>query len=222
MSASTLPDAPELIERIKRAMDAAHAEWQAGTKRSDAIKSHVWKLGFDLADECRVPLYPFASSVKATRDEAGEYARDRLERRRGHFWPYPEEHSVLKEFHYDVTWVEFSGEYTGFGADRHDRNTPKHFPAFRRLVLALESELSGGPASGWPRWQVLFDFNKLLCARADLRVMVWPKDKIEEGVTLLESRLQSAAGWDAGSWLLSGWGNDGFEHVAYHSGQRQN
>ena len=225
MSASTLPDAKELIERIKFAMNAAHEEWRSGVKPTDAIKSTVWKLGFELADEYGAHLYPFASSVKATRSEAGEFAKARLEARGAHFWPYGkrgEEHSVLKEFHYDVTWVEFSGEYTDFGADLRDRNTPKHFPAFRRLVLALESELSGGPASGWPRWQVLFDFNKLLGARADLRVMVWPKDRIEEGVTLLESRLQSAEGWDDGSWLLSGWGNDGFEHVAYHNGQRQN
>ena len=88
-------------------------------------------------------------------------------------------------------------------------------------MLALESELSGGPAAHWPRWQVFYDFNKLLCARAELRVMVWPSDKIDEGVGLLESRLRKADGWTDGHWLLSGWGNDGFEHVVYHDGQRQ-
>ena len=72
------------------------------------------------------------------------------------------------------------------------------------------------------RWQVLYDFNKLLCARADLARDGVAKDKIEEGVGLLESRLQDAAGWDEGYWLLSGWGRDGFEHVEYHNGQRQN
>ena len=220
MSTSALPTTPELIARICGAMEDAHAEWKTGVKQTEAIKSHMWKLGFDLADEFAVPLYSFASSVKATRSAAAEYARARLERRGGHFWPYPEEHSVLKEFHYDVTWAEFDGEYAGF--DMHnDHEVPEHFPRFKRIVMALESELSGGRAAHRPRWQVLYDFHKLLCARADLRVMVWPKDKIEEGVSLLESRLYEADGWDDGYWLLSGWGRDGFEHVEYHNGQRQ-
>ena len=150
MTANELPPTPVLIERIQRALDGAHEAWKAGVKGTDALKSHVWKLGFDLADECGVHMYPFASSVKATRSDAGDYAQRRLEERGAYFWPYPEEHSVLKEFHYDVTWAEFDGEYTDFGDDRHDRNTPRHFPAFKRLVLALESELSGGPAHKWP------------------------------------------------------------------------
>lgn len=221
MTASGLPDAPVLIERIKGAMDLAHQEWQAGVKQTNAIKFQVWELGFELALEYRAHLYPFVSSVKATRADTGSLAKDRLEARGAHFWPYPEEHSVLKEFYYDVTWVEFDGEYAGFDKD-DDTEVAVHFPHFNRTVLALESELSGGPAAHRPRWQVLFDFNKLLSARADLRVMVWPKDKIEEGVGLLESRLVEADGWDDGYWLLSGWGRDGFEHVEYHNGERQN
>lgn len=217
-----LPPPPDLIAHLTRAMDTAHEDWQSGIKQTDAIKSAVWKLGFDLADQSGAHLYPFVSSVKKTRNGATDYARRRLEERGAHFWPYPEEHSVLKEFHYDVTWVEFAGEYVDMGDGRTDRLTPTHVPVFKRLVLALESELSGGPASGWPRWQVLFDFHKLLCSRADLRVMVWPRDKIDEGVTLLESRIKDANGWDDGYWLLSGWGRDGFEHVEYHNGERQN
>ena len=222
MTVTVLPPTPELIERLKSAMGEAHEEWQAGVKQTDALKSQLWKLGFELADECGGHLYPFASSVKATRSDAGDYAQKRLERRGAYFWRYPEEHSVLKEFNYDVTWAEFGGEYTDFGDDLNDRLTPEHFPPFKRLVLALESELSGGPAASWPRWQVLFDFNKLLCARAELRAMVWPRDKIEEGVGLLESRLREADGWIDGYWLLSGWGRDGFEHVVYDNGERQN
>lgn len=89
-------------------------------------------------------------------------------------------------------------------------------------MLALESEIADGPKgpTGIPGL-VLYDFNKLLCARADVRVMVWPRDKIEDG-SLLESRLKDANGWDDGYWLLSGWGRDGFEHVEYHNGKRQN
>ena len=43
---------------------------------------------------------------------------------------------------------------------------PNGWQSFERPVLALESELAPR------RWDVLTDFNKLLCARADLRVMV--------------------------------------------------
>ena len=221
MTAKELPSTPELIERVKHAMDCAHEDWKAGIKATDAMKSRMWKLGFELADAHGVHIYPFASSAKATRSDAGDYARERLEERGAHFWPYPEEHSVLKEFSYDVTWAEFDGEYTDFD-NQNDCDVPEHIPAFKRLVLALESELSGGPAAHRPRWQVLFDFNKLLCARAELRVMVWPSDKIEEGVGLLESRLRKADGWTDGHWLISGWGKGGFEHIVYDNGQRQN
>ena len=222
MATLAVPDPAELIKLVRDAMDEAHACQDAwGITR--ALKWHVWNLGFEYP--CVYPIRSFYRRGEKGHEEfrrADEQAQKRLRERGAHFWPRGEEHSTLKEFQYDVTWAEFDGEYTDMGDDRTDRQTPGHVPSFKRLVLALESELSGGPAAGWPRWQVLFDFNKLLCVRADLRVMVWPKDKIEEGVGLLESRLQDAAGWDEGYWLLSGWGRDGFEHVEYHNGQRQN
>ena len=222
MTTTAIPPTPELIERIQRAMDCAHEDWKVGVKATDAVKSRVWTLGFEFAR-----VYPSRSFYRRTERaheefrQAEAYAEKRLNERGASFWPRGEEHSTLKEFHYDVTWAEFDGEYTDFD-NRNDRQAPEHIPAFKRLVLALESELSGGPAANRPRWQVLFDFNKLLCARADLRVMVWPSDKIDEGVRLLESRLREADGWTDGHWLISGWGKDGFEHVDYHNGQRQN
>ena len=45
--------------------------------------------------------------------------------------------------------------------------------------------------------------------------MVWDSDAIEDGFELLEPRLREAVGVDEGWWLLSGWGNDGFEHRVY-------
>ena len=221
MTGSALPETSELLGLIRSALDDAHdCERTWGLTRS--VKWHVWKLGFDYAG-----VYPIRSFYRRGKkgqqefDQAEAYAERRLHERGVHFWPRGEEHSTLKEFQYDVSWAAFDGEYTGFGDDNQDLRTPAHVPPFKRLVLALESELSGGPAAAWPRWQVLFDFNKLLCARADLRVLVWPRDKIAEGSELLESRLRGAAGWGDGYWLLSGWGRDGFEHIEYHNGHRQ-
>ncbi|MCY4640063.1 MAG: hypothetical protein OXC94_06955 [Chloroflexi bacterium] len=73
-------------------------------------------------------------------------------------------------------------------------------PPFERLVLALDSELVPR------RRDVLTDFNKLLCARADLRVMVWDRDPLEDGFELLEPRLRETVGAGEGWWLLSAWG----------------
>lgn len=218
MATKEIPETPELIGLVRGALDDAHRcrkDW--GDTR--AIKSHVWKLGFDYTY-----VYPVRSFYRrgdrghAEFEQAEALAQQRLAERGAQFWPRGEEHSVLKEFHYDVTWVEFDGEYTGF--DMHnDAEVPQHFPRFKRTLLALESELSGGIAARRPRWQVLYDFHKLLCARAELRVMVWPKDKIEEGVELLESRLVQADGWDDGYWLLCGWGRAGIDYVEYHNGE---
>lgn len=203
MTTSSLPETPELIGRVKRAMVRAHVDWEASGKATRALKSRLWMLGFDLADECGVTLYPFANGLS---DQPGEdYARRHLEERGAHFWGRTEEHSVLREFTYDVAWAEFDGEY----------DSDARVPAFRRLVLALESELQN-------EWEVLFDFHKLLSARADLRVMVWNLHRIDDGFDLLDSRLRQADAWDDGYWLLSGWGREGFEHVEYHNGERQN
>lgn len=221
-----LPKTSEVIGLVKSAMDKAHEECQAGVKPTDALKSQVWKLGFDFEH-----VYPARSfyrrgdQAKKEATEAEAYAGKRLKERGAQYWGRTtgngaEEHSTIKEFNYDVTWTKYDGDYTRFDLN-DDVRTPQHVPSFNRLLLALECELSGGPAAHRPRWQVLFDFNKLLCSRADLRVMVWPKDEIEEGVGLLDSRLRQADGWDDGYWLISGWGRDGFEHVEYHNGERQ-
>ncbi|MYE33089.1 MAG: hypothetical protein F4X80_10675 [Chloroflexi bacterium] len=203
MAVSALREAPDLIERVKCAMVRAHEDWETNGRATRSLKSHLWMLGFELADECGVPLYPFANGLSA---QAGEdHARRRLEERGAHFWGRTEEHSVLREFTYDVAWAELDDEY----------ESDARVPGFRRLVLALESELQN-------EWEVLFDFHKLLSARADLRVMVWDLNRLDNGFDLLDARLRQADGWDDGYWLLSGWGRDGFEHVDYHDGKRQN
>ena len=202
METHTLLPANELAARVRTAMDATEWSPRRGD-RTRRLKEGVWKLGFDLASECGVALYPFAGKLGA--DLAG-YARGRLAERSAHFWPYPEEHSTLKEWAYDVAWATFGGEYTAFA---NDRDTAGRVPPFQRLVLALESELAPR------RWDVLTDLNKLLCARADLRVMVWDRDALGDGFELVEPRLRTAAGADAGWWLLSGWGKGGFEHRVY-------
>ena len=51
--------------------------------------------------------------------------------------------------------------------------------------------------------------------------MVWSTEAIAAGFDLLDARLRAGKGWDAGYWLLSGWGRDGFEHVEYHNGQKR-
>ena len=221
MTPQPLPDTPTLIERVKGAMRDAHAEWKAaeergesglGDKATQALVRRVWELGFD--HPC---VYPRAT---ASWSGAKKFARERLREREGaHFWSRDRdrEHSTLKEWLYDVAWVEFGGEYAFLKKDRH---TADHVPNFKRLVLALESELN----SRWPRWHVLTDFNKLLAARAELRVMVWnhrPR-AFPDGFALLEPRLRKANGANEGWWLLSPWSDDdGFsEHRVYHDGKR--
>ncbi len=203
MEMHALPSASELSDRVRAAIDAT--EWFPRPRdRTRQLKQRVWQLGFDLASEYGVALYPFA----AVGPDLADYARGRLEERLAHFWPYPEEQSTLKEWVYDVAWATFGGEYAAYSDDRH---TAERAPVFERLVLALESELN----PNWPRWHVLTDFNKLLCARADLRVMVWDGDALDDGFELLEPRLPEAVGADEGWWLLSAWRSNGFEHRVY-------
>ncbi len=157
--AHALPSARELADRVTTALDAT--EWSPRRRdRTRHLKQRVWELGFDVASECGVALYPFAGLG----NDLADYAGGRLEQRSAHFYPHPQEHSTVKEWAYDVAWATFGGEYTAYSDDRH---TAEQVPFFDRLVLALESELEPR------RWDVLTDLNKLLCARADLRVMVW-------------------------------------------------
>ena len=108
------------------------------------------------------------------------------------------------EFQYDLAWLEYRQEH--LAVDR--------VPELKRVVLALESEIGG--AEG-----VFYDFNKLLGARAELRVMVWDIAQLHDGFDKLESRLHAAEASDQGYWLPSCWGwNTGFEHRVYHDGQR--
>ena len=202
MTTHALPSGRELADRVGTAIDATGWSPRRGD-RTRRLKQRVWELGFDLASECGVALYPFAGKLG---HDLADDARGRLEARSAHFWPYPEEHSTLTEWAYDVAWATFGGEYTAYS---DDRDTAERVPSFERLVLALESELAPR------RWDVLTDLNKLLCARADLRVMVWDRDALEDGFELVEPRLRAAAGADEGWWLLSGWGKGGFEHRVY-------
>ena len=201
METHQLPSTRELAERVTSAMNATEWSPRLGD-RTRKLKQRVWKLGFDIASECGAALYPFAGLGS----DLAEYARARLDERSAHFWPKHQEHSTLKEWAYDVSWAKFGGEYTDYSDDRH---TGERVPYFERLVLALESELTPR------RWDVLTDFHKLLSARADLRVMVWDGDAIDDGFELLEPRLLEAVGADEGRWLLSAWRSNGFEHRVY-------
>ena len=88
-------------------------------------------------------------------------------------------------------------------------------PASKRLVLTLESEFGG-------EWEVLLDFHAQLCARAELRVMVWDADRVRDARTTLEDRLRQAAGAEDGYWLLSGWSTNSFDHAAYEDTTKLN
>ena len=190
-----LPTTPELIERLTAAMDGAHREWAAAASPSAtigtrALKRHIWEIAFD---------YP---RVYATANELGDgaeaFVAKKLAARSASVTAANVRHSPLGEFQYDVAWVELDDEYRSEAVS----------PTFRRLVLALESEFG-------PERAVLFDYHKLLCARADLRVMVWDADRFRNGRPILEDRLGQAEGADDGYWLLSGWGADGFRHACY-------
>ena len=238
MTPRALPPAPALVERLQAAMAAAHEDWRAGgaredSRRSVAVVSQAWRLGFAIASESGVALYPIRglSRYRRNREDTERSERDagrRLGERGARFWGRAgdnnfHEHSTLKEWLYDVAWVEFDREY---GFDGEGRKVEDHsergVPAFGRLVLALESELANGPMGPeWPMWHVLYDFHKLLAARAELRVLVWPLDKAEDGFDLLEPRLRAADGWDEGWWMLSGWAADGFRHRVYGDGERR-
>ena len=212
MKGTLEPETMYLVGRLQAAMAAAHEDWRAGGKQTWSLKWHMWKLGFDLG----VPnLYPVARGLGR---DAAEYAERALAARGARFWPHPEEHSTLKEWLYDVAWLEFDREYGFDGEGRAVEDfSERGIPSFQRLVLALESEL----ANRWPMWHVLTDFHKLLAARAELRVLVWPLDKVEDGFDLLEPRLRAADGWDEGWWMLSGWAADGFRHRVYGDGERR-
>ena len=189
-----LPATRELVERLKAALDEAHRDWAGTSPRSagigtQALKRRIWEMGFEFPR-----VYPTASKLGRG---AAALARSRLAARSATYWGPREEHSTLKEFQYDVAWVEYDAEYTGNGA-----------PAFKRLVLALESEFGG-------KWEVLLDFHKLLCARAELRVMVWYPKTFRAGHEALISRLKKAGDWAEGHWLLSAWDDDGFTHHTY-------
>jgi hypothetical protein len=171
-------------------MDAAHGLWR--TTRGDPtsiLKRCVWDIGFEFRH-----VYPSAHGLDATADD---FARNALGQRGARFWGSGEEHSPVKEFQYDVAWVEYADEYRG-----------DEVPQFKRLVLALESEFSR-------EWEVVLDFHKLLCARADLRVMVWYPTKFASGHQKLQRRIRDAGEWGEGQWLLSAWGDGGFTHRCY-------
>ncbi|MCY4639602.1 MAG: hypothetical protein OXC94_04600 [Chloroflexi bacterium] len=205
--AAALPDMPALIGRLEQALDRAHGEWALRGKATQALKFQIWRLAFELG----VPgLYPLANGLPK---EAGRVAEDALAARSAHLW-LGEEQSPFREFQYDVAWAQFGGEYTEYASDLQ---TARHVPPFTRLVLALESELN----PSWPRWHLLTDLHRLLCARADIRVMVWNRSVIGDGWELIESRLRAAESGAEGWWLLAGWSTDGFECRSYRGGERQ-
>ena len=194
-----LPTTPELIERLTAAMDEAHLEWEGAASPSAtigtrALKRRIWEIGFDYRR-----VYPTANRLGRG---AAAHARSKLEARPARYRGPREEHSTVKEFQYDVAWSEYDAEYTG-----------DEVPAFKRLVLALESENGG-------EWEVLLDFHKLLSARAELRVMVWDADRVRDGYAKLERRREQADGANEGYWLLSGWSTRGFEHRKYRGTTR--
>ena len=211
-----LPDTQELVQLVQDTLSEAvrHpdvARRDSGQVITPALKSAIWEMGFNYSR-----VYPTRGfyrrsehdRVGAIRAEA--LARTRLEAREGYFWgrnkqDKVEEHSTIKEFQYDVGWAQFDAEYSADGT----------IPNFQRLVLALEIELGG-------RWEVLYDFQKLLSARAELRAMVWDSREraFPDGHDEMLARLRDADGGRDGWWLLSGWGENMLEHLVYHDGER--
>ena len=64
MATHALPSAGELADRVRTAIDAT--EWSPRRRdRTRELKQHVRELGFDLASECGVALYPFAGLIHA-------------------------------------------------------------------------------------------------------------------------------------------------------------
>ena len=207
MALSALPDTPAIIGRIRWAIDATWAEWDFERKReggrdrspTSELKLRLWEMGFDYR-----LVYPKANQL-------GDGAQDAATRRlteRG----VPTESGLharftMSEFLYDVAWMEYHEELA----------EERTFPPFKRTVLALESELGHERA-------VLYDFDKLLAARAELRVMVWQsrqsKSKYPQGMDELPVRLGAAGEAGQGWWLLSAWGDDAPEHRVYNNGER--
>ena len=191
----------ELTERIKSAMHEAHNEWERAVPRragvgTQALSRRIWEMGFDYEG-----VYPTGHGLGA---DAEDVANKRLSNRGASFSEATAGHSPLGEFQYDVAWLEFAGEYKD-----------EQMPSFRRLVLALESEFGDERA-------VLFDFHKLLCARAELRVMVWYPKELPDDYKELVPRLRAAGDWAAGHWLLSAWSDDGFTHEEYEGSRSGN
>ena len=151
-----LPATPRLIERLEDTMAEAHREWADADRRTaatgtQALKRRIWEMGLGY-----LFVIPTANSLG---DDAAAVADERLSQRGASAWG-SSPHSTLGEFQYDVAWAEYEAEFDGHT-----------LPRFSRLVLALESEFGDEGA-------VLFDFHKLLCARAELRVMVWDADRV--------------------------------------------
>ena len=116
MTASELPDTPELIERIKREMDRAHEEWErdcaargrgSGKAATQALVRRVWEMGFGYAR-----VYPRAHGLGS---DGESIAEKRLAARGASPWTWDQrtEHSTLKEFQFDVSWTAYTGEYEG-------------------------------------------------------------------------------------------------------------
>ncbi len=164
-------------------------------------------MGFEFAR-----MYPRANGLG---DQAQETAECRLGMRHGSCWtwdPRKRDHSALKEYSFDVSWVEYGDEYRGSTLGDLE------IPDFKRLFLAFETELGNRAA-------VLYDFDKLLCARAELRILLWDSSRstrnyLHSHEKLIE-RLRGADGGREGYWLLSGWDSDCLEHRVYHNGERR-
>ena len=207
MALSALPDTPELIDRIKGAIDATWAEWDSERNRegghdrspTSPLKRRLWEMAFDYG-----LVYPKANQLG---DGARDTATRRLAERGVPIESGTHAQFTVSEFLYDVAWMEYHGEQA-------DERT---FPPYKRTVLALESEF------GHER-SVLYDFDKLLAARAELRVMVWQsrrsKSKYPDGMDKLPGRLLAAGDAGQGWWLLTGWGDDRAEHRVYYNGNR--
>jgi len=110
-----------------------------------------------------------------------------------------------REWLYDVTWLDHS--------PKDDR--------LIRTILVLESEWS------WSWKQIVYDFHKLLVARADLRVMVFQvsneskwKETAHRLISLIEQHEQTSRG---DRYLLSGWvqATRSFRHHEYVHGTTQ-
>ncbi len=212
MTAKELPNTSVLIERVQGVLcEAVHrcdvSKRNSGRVITPALKLPIWEMGLEFKH-----VYPRANGLG---DQAQQTAGHRLGKRNGSSWtwhPRKGDHSTLKEYSFDVSWIEYGDEYGGSSLRDLD------IPAFKRLYLAFETELGD-------RTAVLYDFDKLLCARAEMRALLWDsrnkKSKYPQGHEKLSARLRTADGGREGWWLLSGWGDDCLEHRVYHNGERR-